>query len=101
MCSSDLSEDWTFCENWRDLGGQIWVDKRVLLRHTGTYVFDGQSQDKLYEELHKIVLSKTQPTSEPTPPEMPLDVPHVIDPAALQEPQAVELASSPEMASTE
>jgi hypothetical protein len=36
------SEDWTFCENWRDLGGQIWVDKRVLLRHTGTYVFAGK-----------------------------------------------------------
>lgn len=49
------SEDWTFCENWRDLGGQIWVDKRVLLRHTGTYVFDGAAQDKLYEDLHAIV----------------------------------------------
>jgi hypothetical protein len=22
------SEDWTFCENWRDLGGRVWVDKR-------------------------------------------------------------------------
>ena len=49
------SEDWTFCENWRDLGGQIWVDKRVLLRHTGTYVFDGATQDKLYEDLHAMV----------------------------------------------
>jgi len=48
------SEDWTFCENWRDLGGQIWVDKRVLLRHTGTYVFDGATQDKLYQDLHAI-----------------------------------------------
>lgn len=45
------SEDWTFCENWRDLGGQIWVDKRVLLRHTGTYVFDFATQEKLYEDL--------------------------------------------------
>ncbi len=25
------SEDWTFCENWRDIGGQVWVDKRVFL----------------------------------------------------------------------
>ncbi len=46
------SEDWTFCENWRDLGGQVWVDKRVLLRHTGTYVFDAGAQDKLYNDLH-------------------------------------------------
>jgi len=51
------SEDWTFCENWRDIGGQVWVDKRVLLRHTGTYVFDYQTQDKLYQDLHQMALS--------------------------------------------
>ena len=45
------SEDWTFCENWRDFGGKVWVDKRVLLRHTGTYVFDYAVQPKLYEDL--------------------------------------------------
>lgn len=49
------SEDWTFCENWRDLGGRIWVDKRVLLRHTGTFVFDFQTQDRIYNDLHAIV----------------------------------------------
>ena len=47
------SEDWTFCENWRDLGGKIWVDKRVLLRHTGTYVFDYATQEPLYRALHE------------------------------------------------
>ena len=51
------SEDWTFCENWRDIGGQVWVDKRVLLKHTGTYVFDYQTQDKLYQDLHQMALS--------------------------------------------
>jgi hypothetical protein len=48
------SEDWTFCENWRDLGGKVWVDKRVLLKHTGTYVFDFQTQDQLYKDLHAL-----------------------------------------------
>ena len=48
------SEDWTFCENWRDLGGEVWVDKRILLRHTGTYVFDAATQDKLYQDLKAI-----------------------------------------------
>jgi hypothetical protein len=48
------SEDWTFCENWRDIGGQVFVDKRVLLKHTGTYVFDAGNQDKLYADLHAI-----------------------------------------------
>jgi len=41
------SEDWTFCENWRDMGGKIWVDKRVLLRHSGSYVFCMENQDHL------------------------------------------------------
>ena len=50
------SEDWTFCENWRDIGGKVWVDKRVLLRHTGTYVFDFQTQDKLYQDLHALAV---------------------------------------------
>ena len=48
------SEDWTFCENWRDLGGKVWVDKRVLLKHTGTYVFDYAAQDRVYQELHAL-----------------------------------------------
>jgi hypothetical protein len=51
------SEDWTFCENFRDLGGKIWVDKRVLLKHTGTYVFDYAAQDQLYKDLHSMALT--------------------------------------------
>ena len=58
------SEDWTFCENWRDIGGQVWVDKRVLLKHTGTYVFDYQTQDKLYQDLHQMAL-KNQAAAQP------------------------------------
>jgi len=50
------SEDWTFCENWRDIGGKVWVDKRVLLRHTGTYVFDFAAQEPLYNALHEIAM---------------------------------------------
>ena len=41
------SEDWTFCENWRDIGGKVWVDKRVLLRHSGSYVFCMENQNHL------------------------------------------------------
>jgi hypothetical protein len=49
------SEDWTFCENWRDLGGQVFVDKRILLRHVGTYTFDFAAQDQLYRDLKALV----------------------------------------------
>jgi hypothetical protein len=48
------SEDWTFCENWRDLGNKVWVDKRVLLKHTGTYTFDFQAQEPLYRALQAL-----------------------------------------------
>lgn len=51
------SEDWTFCENWRDLGGKVFVDRRVLLKHTGTYVFDYTTQDSLYQALHQQALA--------------------------------------------
>jgi len=45
------SEDWTFCENWRDIGGKIWVDKRVLLRHSGSYVFCMENQQHLMDTI--------------------------------------------------
>ena len=49
------SEDWTFCENWRDIGGQVWVDKRVLLRHTGTYTFAHDAQEKLVQDFASLI----------------------------------------------
>jgi hypothetical protein len=51
------SEDWAFCENWRDLGGEVWVDKRVLLRHSGTYVFSNENQEQAYRDLHAMALA--------------------------------------------
>jgi hypothetical protein len=44
------SEDWTFCENWRDLDGKIWADQRIGLRHTGTFVFCQEMQEHLVKE---------------------------------------------------
>jgi hypothetical protein len=69
------SEDWTFCENWRDLGGQVWVDKRVLLKHTGTYVFDFQTQDQLYKDLHNLALQNGQAQGGTTGVAAPVDTP--------------------------
>jgi len=57
------SEDWTFCENFRDLGGKIWVDKRVLLRHTGTYVYDQADQDRIHKELSILYKSNQLPVN--------------------------------------
>jgi hypothetical protein len=69
------SEDWCFCENYRDLGGKIWVDKRVLLKHTGTYVFDFQTQDQLYRDLHNLALANGSALGGATGVAAPVDVP--------------------------
>lgn len=65
------SEDWTFCENWRDLGGKVWVDKRVLLRHTGTYVFDYAQQQPLYEAFAREFGQQPQATPASQAPAVP------------------------------
>ena len=54
------SEDWTFCENWRDLGGKIWMDKRVLLRHSGSYVFCMENQEHLMKTVGPMFLQEQQ-----------------------------------------
>jgi hypothetical protein len=38
-----LSEDFSFCRRWRDLGGEIWVDLQSRLAHTGTATFYGNA----------------------------------------------------------
>jgi hypothetical protein len=46
-----LSEDWKFCDDYRSLGGKVYVDKRVLLRHSGTYVFCHEEEEALTKVL--------------------------------------------------
>ena len=70
------SEDWTFCENWRDIGGKVWVDKRVLLKHTGTYVFDFQQQEPLYHALHELATKNAAENQ--APPTVPDSEPKVL-----------------------
>lgn len=53
-----MSEDWTFCCNWRDMGGKIWMDKRVLLRHTGTYTFCMENQEHLLNTIGPMYLDQ-------------------------------------------
>jgi hypothetical protein len=72
------SEDWTFCENWRDLGGKVWVDKRVTLKHTGTYVFDQATQEPLYNALHETMQGKLAAQSEPLTVTEPVAEPMVL-----------------------
>jgi hypothetical protein len=87
------SEDWTFCENWRDIGGKVWVDKRVLLRHTGTYVFDYATQDQLYKDLHALAMQNQAQSVVQTAPVVPA-VADTSPPPAPAAPVAKVVASS-------
>ena len=36
-----LSEDYTFCRRWQQMGGEIWMDPSINLDHYGSYQFQG------------------------------------------------------------
>jgi hypothetical protein len=36
-----LSEDYSFCKRWTDMGGEIWADIDSRLDHVGSYVYSG------------------------------------------------------------
>jgi hypothetical protein len=38
---TSLSEDYSFCRRWTDLGGKIWLDTQSTLTHTGPFTFVG------------------------------------------------------------
>jgi hypothetical protein len=95
------SEDWTFCANWRDLGGQIFVDKRVLLKHTGTYVFDFGTHEKLYQDLHEMHLAGGLPKSMPVPVNPVPATPHQLAAEPAPPVEATVLASSKKVANAD
>jgi hypothetical protein len=39
-----LSEDYTFCRRWQDIGGDIWLDPSISLNHYGHFCFQGNPQ---------------------------------------------------------
>jgi hypothetical protein len=36
-----LAEDYAFCQRWRDLGGQVYLDVNIPMAHAGPHVFAG------------------------------------------------------------
>lgn len=39
-----LSEDWMLCALWKECGGQVWMDTRTILGHSGNIVFPTAEQ---------------------------------------------------------
>jgi len=52
-----LSEDYTFCKRWIDIGGDVYTDLTIKLAHAGTFIFNGDfgssliSVDKLIKKI--------------------------------------------------
>jgi len=42
------------------MGGKIWMDKRVLLRHSGSYVFCQENQEHLMKTIGPMFLQEQQ-----------------------------------------
>jgi hypothetical protein len=47
-----LSEDYTFCRRWRDIGGRIWLDTQGPLVHVGPHEFHGQPALRFPQTAH-------------------------------------------------
>jgi len=41
-----LSEDYAFCRRWRALGGEIWLDLKSKLNHSGSYTYRGNARPR-------------------------------------------------------
>lgn len=48
-----ISEDFGFCQKWRDTGGKIWLDTVGKLTHTGSYHFQGDPRSR-YSSDHSL-----------------------------------------------
>jgi len=54
-----LSEDWSFCSRWRDLGGQIFADTSIVLKHYGEQSFSLWDTEVIVERNAPIEKQKT------------------------------------------
>lgn len=61
-----LSEDYTFCRRWQEMGGDIWLDPSISLNHYGSFCFQGNPE---------MIIQFNQPASvTPSAPEEVMDM---------------------------
>jgi len=58
--NSYFTEYDTFCDNWRQLGGKIWVDTRVLVNHFGSLDYSKELANHLYMISGYLLLKELQ-----------------------------------------
>lgn len=55
------SEDFTFCQRWRALGEEVWVDQMVMLGHQGQKTYYGRLHDMLLDKMTESSLDVNRP----------------------------------------
>ncbi len=48
-----ISEDFAFCQRWRDIGGKIWLDTEGKLTHIGAYNYCGDPKARFGREISR------------------------------------------------
>ena len=73
-----LSEDWWFCQKWRDLGGKVFADQHIVLQHGGYCVYPLETErQRLYEQArqHKAFESTSGSAAGDSPPAPRAEIP--------------------------
>lgn len=60
-----MSEDWMFCNRWRDLGGKVFLSKRFALGHVGTFLFSEAAQTRVLSSMSMVSQPATVPPTAP------------------------------------
>lgn len=60
-----MSEDWMFCNRWRDLGGKVFLSKRFALGHVGTFLFSEASQTRVFSSMSMVSQAAKAPAPAP------------------------------------
>jgi hypothetical protein len=61
-----LSEDWFFCQRWRQLGGKVLMDTRISCNHIGVYSYPGNPNEVIeagdfYKKSFEILKAQQKP----------------------------------------
>ncbi len=86
-----MSEDWLFCNRWRQIGGKIFISKRFALTHVGSFSFSEASQAVFLSRFSSAPLIEHSFATAPTG-TVPTDS---CTPAPQQEPKRRRTSASP------
>lgn len=53
-----LSEDYTFCRLWEDMGGKVYIDANSRLTHQGNKLYQGSVATSLKTDFSRVILSE-------------------------------------------